>query len=126
MPFHNSQKIEYLDLSIKNALESGQVTQQDVKLIQEYVNEKKVIKREIGFARELKISFTLIAWRKIIRKEYAQVTQEEVYTALGSLDTAISVEGKTIQEEYKTWVYTDPEAVPALDDRRRKKLKVKG
>ena len=54
--FHNSQKPIYKERSIQKALEAKQVTLQDIDLIDEYVNEKRDVKRKIGFARELKIT----------------------------------------------------------------------
>jgi integrase/recombinase XerD len=63
-PFHN-HKPEYARHSLDSALGSGLITDEDARLIEEWVAELRATEG-IGVSRSNKITFCLIKWRRFV------------------------------------------------------------
>ncbi len=63
-PFHNAKSV-YAEHSIDNALQAGQLTADDARLIRDFIAEIKVT-GGIGVSRANKLTYILVSWRQYI------------------------------------------------------------
>ena len=64
-PFHNAKSV-YAEHSIDNALQAGQLTADDARLIRDFIAEIKVT-GGIGVSRANKLTYILVSWRQVHR-----------------------------------------------------------
>jgi len=63
-PFHPTKSV-YAEHSIDHAVQAGQLTADDARLIRDFIAEIKAT-RGIGFSRANKLAYTLVSWRQFI------------------------------------------------------------
>lgn len=85
--FHHVKPV-YADRSIKRALEEGQINQNDLDLIQEFISELQA-SQNIGLARTNKIIYALITWRRFICP-FSEMKIFDIYRAISDLKNAKS------------------------------------
>ena len=73
MMFYRNVQEKYRENSIRKAIEAGQITDDDARLIRSYVAEYQAV-RHVKEHRVQKTLFDLIQWRRFIRCEYRSAT----------------------------------------------------
>ena len=100
MGFHSQDNLKYGEASIKRALTSGQITQDDADLIRAYASEYQAT-RHVSNLRILKSIFELVNWRRFIPAPYREVTITQLHKALNELNTANSSRGNPFKDNTK-------------------------
>ena len=84
-PFHNAKSV-YADHSIDDAMEAGQLTADDARLIRDFVAEMKAT-RGIGVSRANKLTYILVSWRRFIGP-FRMNTVADLYRGIEALREA--------------------------------------
>ena len=72
--------------------ESGLITDHDASLIKAYVHEKAAADR-ISLARQDKITYTLLLWRRFIHVEYSKLSMPDIWDALREMPDSTKFRG---------------------------------
>jgi site-specific recombinase XerD len=86
---------EYSNSSLKRAVDSTMITQDDADLILEFVQETKAINKKITDARCFKLTVTLIHLREFFPQPFRESTIKDVYAAREGLEIAQKPDGST-------------------------------
>lgn len=91
--FHPNIRWEYANKGIKRWKLAGWFTDQDEKLVREYVAELQA-QKQISNARALKLSFTLVQWRRFLPHPYHDLSYSDIIGGLTALREGKSTKGK--------------------------------
>lgn len=86
-------KPDYQNRSIQSALKRGDLTEEDVAIIQAYISDRGVVSG-IGSKRALKITSNLITVRKILQRPFRDVDVISAYAAVNGIHSGTSIKGK--------------------------------
>lgn len=98
--FYPSVSIDKGLRSIKRAVETGQITPDDARLIREYVAEYQAV-RHVKEHRVMKTLYDLVNWRRFIRKPYRSCTAADIFEGVGAMMGGVSLSGREFRPNTK-------------------------
>jgi len=84
-------KSEYGQASLQRAQQSGQLTVEDCKLIQQFILELHA-SQGISVLRQNKFTFSLVLWRKFL-PEYTQISSDTLFLGISNFRLSVSSKG---------------------------------
>ena len=91
-PFYPHKVRANPDRAFRKALFEGRLTDDDRRLIEDYIAEYQAI-RHINAHRVLKTVYDLISWRRFIPRSFREMTAGDLYAGLNAMQTGISARG---------------------------------
>lgn len=90
--FHTNSKMEYLDRSFKKYRDAGVITDRDETIVRIFTTELHALK-SVQITRLLKVTYSLIQWRKFIHAEYLDMTTEDILMGITAFKAGTTSRG---------------------------------
>jgi integrase/ribosomal protein L40E len=95
--FHPNQRMVYADRSFEAGYAGGYITQDDERIIREYIREAGAI-RHLSQGRQLKLTYTLVRWRLFIKEPYLKATYMDILEGVENLKNGKNNDGKPFKQ----------------------------
>ncbi len=92
MKFYRNVQEKYREASLRNGLKAGDLTEDDVRLIKTFVNEKQAANNWKEH-RVQKSTMDLRQWRRFIKKPYRECGIDDIYSGINALKNGNSQRG---------------------------------
>jgi integrase len=97
MSFYPGVQLQYGWNALNDALQRGQVTEDDTAIIRHYIGEYQAT-RHIKEHRALKTLYDITNWRRFIKKPYRDCTAGDVYLGINDMKTGLSLRDKPFKQ----------------------------